>query len=94
MTNRYQGTCTNCHGTVAAGTGTCTRTASGWAIQHTNCSTQLATAGQTGWSNASIRRGGGSVYAARVGSTGACRDCGNHSSQLVRGLCLDCRDYC
>ena len=94
MTNRYQGTCTNCRGTVAAGAGTATKTASGWAVQHTNCHAQVAAAQQTGWSNASIRRNGGSVYAARVGSTGRCHDCGNHASSLVRGLCLDCRDYC
>ena len=94
MTNRYRGTCTNCRRTVEPGAGTATRTASGWAIQHTDCAAVRDSDGgmAPGWSAASIRRSGGSVYAATHGTRGRCQDCGS-SASLVRGLCDSCRDY-
>lgn len=56
MTNKYQGTCTSCHRTVAAGAGTCTKIGGRWAVTHTDCtSASTAAAPRTGWSNASRR---------------------------------------
>ena len=89
MSNRYAGTCTRCHRTVPAGQGTCTRTATGWAVQHASCT---AAAPTTGWSYASARRGLGPGPA----TLGTCHDCGGALTQMdincasIPGYHIDC----
>lgn len=90
-TNQYAATCVDCHQHVPAGTGILSQSDGRWIVQHTDCTTANYGRG-TGWSDAAIRRSGGSPAGARVGHSGRCLDCGNRSSNLVRGMCAGCRD--